>query len=179
MKCLMQTWEQHEAELRGWLRKHLSNPDDVQDLMQELFLKALRQDTQFCGLDNARAWLFAVARNTLIDRARRSKELVELPDDLPDDRASDSGEQPPVESLTACLPRALAELPDDDREAITLCDIDGMSQEAFAKLKGLSLPGAKSRIQRARKRLKTHLETHCQVRYDEVGKVCCFVPRTP
>lgn len=171
----MQAWEQHEAELRGWLRKSLSNPDDVQDLMQELFLKALRQDQQFCGLDNARAWLFAVARNALVDRARRSKQLVELPDDL----ACDSSEQPPVESLTACLPRALAEMPADDREAITLCDLDGMSQQAFAELQGLSLPGAKSRLQRARKRLRTHLETHCQVRYDEVGQVCCFVPRTP
>lgn len=54
-----------------------------------------------------------------------------------------------------------------------------MSQEDYARLKGLTLAGAKSRVQRARKRLRAHLTGVCQVRFDEAGRVCCFVPRTP
>ncbi|MGC1518341.1 MAG: RNA polymerase subunit sigma-70, partial [Azonexus sp.] len=44
---------------------------------------------------------------------------------------------------------------------------------------GISLPGAKSRIQRARKRLRNRLVKACQVTFDDQGEVCCFVPRPP
>jgi RNA polymerase sigma-70 factor (ECF subfamily) len=173
MTCLMRAWDRHEAELRGWLRGRLGNAHDAEDLLQDLFIKALRHDKKFCEIANTRAWLFEVARNALADRLRLKKEQVELPDDL----AAQHEETPAVESLAACLPRALSELSEEDREAITRCDLEGMSQEDYARLKGLSLPGAKSRVQRARKRLREHLSEACQVKLDDAGKVCCFVPR--
>lgn len=175
MNCLMTAWHRHEAELRAWLRGRLGNPHDAEDLLQDLFIKALRQDKKFCQVQNARAWLYEVARNALADRLRLKKEQVELPEDL----AAESDEPLPVDTLAACLPRALSELDAEDREALTLCDLQGMNQADYARLKGLSLPGAKSRVQRARKRLREHLSSACQVHYDEAGKVCCFVPRPP
>jgi len=173
MNCLMRAWDSHEAELRGWLRGRLGNAHDAEDLLQDLFLKAMRQDRKFCEIANARAWLFEVARNAVADRMRLKKEQVELPDDL----VAEHEEPAAVESLAACLPRALSELPEEDREAITRCDLEGMTQEDYARLKSLSLPGAKSRVQRARKRLREHLTEACQVKFDAAGKACCFVPR--
>ncbi len=173
MNCLMSAWHRHEAELRAWLRGRMGNPEDAEDMLQELFLKALRQGKQFCEIDNARAWLFEVARNALADRLRLRKEQVELPEDL----AQEIDEPIPVDTLAQCLPRTLAELSEEDREAITLCDLEGLNQEDYARMKGLTLPGAKSRVQRARKRLRDHLTGVCQVQFDAAGKVCCFVPR--
>ena len=173
MSCLMSAWDKHESELRGWLRGRLSSSHDAEDMLQDLFLKAMRQDRKFCEIANARAWLFEVARNAVADRLRLKKEQVELPDDL----AAEQEETPAVESLAACLPRALSELSDEDRNAITRCDLEGMSQEDYARLNGISLPVAKSRVQRARKRLREHLSDACQVKFDAAGKVCCFVPR--
>jgi len=173
MNCLMSAWESHEAELRAWLRSRLGNAHDAEDMLQDLFLKAMRQDGKFCEIANARAWLFEVARNALADRLRLKKEQIELPDEL----AAEHDEPAAVESLAACLPRALSELSEEDRDAITRCDLEGMTQEDYAHLKGLTLPGAKSRIQRARKRLREHLTRACQVKFDAAGKVCCFVPR--
>jgi RNA polymerase sigma-70 factor (ECF subfamily) len=174
MNCLMTAWDKHEVELRAWLRGRLGNSHDAQDMLQDLFLKAMRQDKQFCEIGNARAWLFEVARNALADRLRLKKEQVELPDDL----VAGHDEPAAVASLSACLPRALSELSDEDREALTQCDLEGMTQEGYAHLKGITLPAAKSRVLRARKRLREHLTAACQVRFDEAGKVCCFVPRT-
>jgi RNA polymerase sigma-70 factor, ECF subfamily len=173
MNCLMTAWHRHEAELRAWLRSRLRSAHDAEDMLQNLFLKALRQDRKFCEVGNARAWLFEVARNALADHLRLKKAQVELPDDL----AFEAEEPAAVDSLAACLPRALSELSEEDREAITLCDLEGLSQVQFAARKGLTLPAAKSRVQRARKRLRGHLARACQVRFDEAGKVCCFVPR--
>jgi RNA polymerase sigma-70 factor (ECF subfamily) len=173
MNCLSTAWTAFEPELRGWLRHRLGNAAQADDLLQDLFLKALRQGERFCAIDNARAWLFEVARNLLADQLRVARDMVELPEDL----AATGDETDTVDTLTTCLPRVLSELSADDREAITLCDLQGMAQAEFAKAKGLSLSAAKSRVQRARVRLRARMSQVCQVQLDESGRVSDFVPR--
>lgn len=175
MQCLIIAWDQHAAELRGWLRHRTGNTELADDLLQDLFLKALRQGERFCELHNARAWLFEVARNLLADHLRLAHHLVELPEDL----AAQVEDMDTVDALTGCLPRVLSELSADDREAITLCDLQGMAQAEFASLKGLSLSAAKSRVQRARVRLHAQMSRACQVQTAESGSVSDFVPRPP
>ncbi len=127
------------------------------------------------GIVNARAWLFRVARNAAADRLRRRRDTVEVTADI----AGEEEEYDVVDRLAACLPRALSELGAADREAITMCDLEGMAQDAFARRAGLTLPGAKARVQRARRRLREHLSQACRVRLDDAGHVCDFVPRPP
>lgn len=173
MNCLTTAWTAHEPELRGWLRHRLGNPAEADDLLQDLFLKALRQGDRFCSIQNPRAWLFEVARNTLADKLRVSRNMVDLPDDLPEPAI----ELDTVDTLAACLPRVLSELSDSDREAITLCDLQGMPQAEFAAAQNLSLSAAKSRIQRARLHLKDRMKVACQVQFDTDGHVLDFLPR--
>ena len=174
--CLNKAWREHEAEIRRFLVHRTGNKHDAEDLLQEIFIKALRQGGDFCQLDAPRAWLFHVARNLLIDRLRLTKEQVPLPEDL---SAESEPEMRPVDELSQCIPRVLSELSPVDREAIVLCDLQGMTQQAYAERLGLSLPAAKSRVQRARARLQAQMVTACQVSFDETGDVCCFVPRPP
>lgn len=176
MRCVTDAWEGHETELRRFLRHRTRSDAEAEDLLQEVFLRALRQKNGLCGIDNPRAWLFTTARNLLIDRLRLAREQVPLPEDL---AAEPADAPPPVDGLAQCLPRALAELSPQDREAIVLCDIEGMTQQDYARHIGLSLPAAKSRVQRARSRLKAHLTEACQVSFDAAGQVEGFVPRPP
>nr|WP_245541818.1 RNA polymerase sigma factor SigZ [Uliginosibacterium gangwonense] len=169
----MQAWHDHERELLNWLTRKIADREAAKDLLHDLFLRAVRQGSRFCSIENARAWLFEVARNAVADQLRRTRETVEVPEDL----VAEESERHPVDSLASCLPRVLGELSSEDREAITLCDLEGMSQEDFAARIGLSLSAAKSRVQRARKRLKNQLTTACQVEHDASGQVCGFVPR--
>jgi RNA polymerase sigma-70 factor (ECF subfamily) len=176
MGCLTRAWRLHKAEIRGFVAHRLGNAAAADDLLQEVFLKGLLQGKAFCSLDNPRAWLFHVARNLLVDHLRLSREQVPLPEGL---CAATEPAFVPVDVLTHCLPRVLSELSPEDREAITLCDLQGLTQKAYATRLGLSLPAAKSRVQRARQRLQSQLVKACQVKFDEAGKVCCFVPRPP
>ena len=106
MNCLTTAWTAFEPELRGWLRHRLGNAAQADDLLQDLFLKALRQGERFCAIDNARAWLFEVARNLLADQLRIARQMVELPEDL----AATADETDTVDRLTACL--LFSHLPD-------------------------------------------------------------------
>lgn len=172
MKCVTNAWDGHEAELRRFLYGRVSDHALAEDLLQEVFLKALREGARFCALDNTRAWLFQVARNALIDYQRTHKLHVDVPDDLSESVETDE----PVVNLSRCLPAALQSLDEEDREIIEQCDLDGMEQQQYAEQNGLGLSAAKSRIQRARKRLRAALHDACNVRYDEQGRVCCFDP---
>jgi len=170
MKCITDAWDRYESELRGFLYNRVKDPDLAEDLLQDVFLKALAENSNFCTLDNNRAWLFRVTRNRLIDYYRTRHIHEEVPEQLPEDKPVEE----PVVHLSQCLPTALEQLSPEDREAIEYCDLDGMSQAEYAEHKGLSVPGAKSRIQRARKRLREALKNACHVVFDEQGRVCCF-----
>lgn len=174
--CLMRAWAEHERSLRAWLLRQLREQVHADDLLQDVFLKAMRRGRHFCSLENARAWLFEVTRNTLADHLRRRRESIELPHDLPAEAREDAA---PLDTLAGCLPRILSELSPEDREVITLCDLEGMSQADYAARVGVSLPGAKSRVQRARLRLREQLTCACKLRLDDQGKVCCFTPCGP
>jgi RNA polymerase sigma-70 factor (ECF subfamily) len=175
-------WRQYQGELRGFFAQRSGSAGAADDLLQEVFLRALMQGQDFSRIDNQRAWLFRVARNLLVDRLRLRKEQVPLPDDLCADTETEMGSDSdlaPVDVLSHCLPRVLSELSADDRQAITLCDLQGLTQSDYARLLGLSLAAAKSRVQRARRRLQAQLISACQVSFDDTGRVCCFVPRAP
>ncbi|EOW9398001.1 sigma-70 family RNA polymerase sigma factor [Vibrio cholerae] len=173
MPCLIETWHLSESELYYWLLKQTGDPDLSFDLLQDTFLKALQQSQAFCDIQNQRAWLYRVARNMLIDKQRRANQ--EHVQDLRDNEPIwEEHELPAVDSLAQCLPKALSKLTESESEIIKQCDLQGLTQHEFAEKNGLTLVAAKSRIQRARQKLKSILQTQCRIRFDEQQRVCCF-----
>ncbi|HHG3549469.1 sigma-70 family RNA polymerase sigma factor [Photobacterium halotolerans] len=171
--CLIETWHLSESELYYWLLKQTSDPDLSFDLLQDTFLKALQQRQAFCDIQNQRAWLYRVARNMLIDKQRKAnqEQVQELSDNT---SIWEEHELPAVDSLAQCLPKALSKLTESESEIIKQCDLQGLTQHEFAEQNGLTLVATKSRIQRARQKLKSILQTQCRIRFDEQQRVCCF-----
>jgi RNA polymerase sigma-70 factor, ECF subfamily len=177
--CVSAAWQAHEAELLGYLRLRLADADTANDVLQDVFVKAMRHGQGFCTLDNPRAWLFQVARNTLVDRARATHPSEPLPDGDDEPAALQDDPPPPVDALATCLERTMAELSDEDAAILGACDLAGQTVRDFAEHHGLGLPAAKSRLLRARQRLRDRLTTVCQVSFGPDGTVAGHVPRTP
>lgn len=173
--CILTAWNTHEHELRVFLLSRLDNQNEADDMLQELFLKLVRQNTAFCAVQNPKAWLFRVLRNHLIDRRRTAKTFVEL--DLNADLPPPSNTPTPITQLESCLLRNLAELCDQDKSVIEQCDLHGQTQQDYALQHQLTLSAVKSRLLRARKRLRDKIIMNCQVQFDEQGQVCCHIPR--
>ncbi len=172
--CLMNAWLNYEIELRRYLRHRLADWDDADDVLHDVLIKLLQQGRRFCAIKQPRAWLFQVARNTLVDRQRAHRIYLPLSDELP---AISLKDHAPLELLSQCLPRVLTELSAIDQLLLTRCDLEGLQQSTLAAQLGLSLPAIKSRIQRARIRLQKRLIAGCQVRFNAAGQICCFTPR--
>ncbi len=173
--CVAQAWQAHESELRGYLRHRIGDADAADDVLQDVFIKAMRQGQGFCDLDNPRAWLFQVARNAVVDRARTLHPTEPLADD---ETVADPGEPElaPVDTLADCLTSVIGKLAAEDAAMLRACDLQGQTVREYAQLCGLSLPAAKSRLLRARQRLRDRLVVDCQVGFDHDGSVCCHQP---
>lgn len=171
--CVVSAWTLHEAELRAYLRHRLGDPAAADDVLQDVFVKAIRQQAAFCSLESPRAWLFQVARNAMVDRARTAHPAEPIEDHADRLEAPGPAALDPVDALAGCLAAALERLPAHDAAILRACDIDGQSQREFAAAHALSLPAAKSRLLRARQRLREELVQACGVRFDGDGRVCC------
>jgi len=112
--------------------------------------------------------------NAIIDHYRTRKETVEVPDTLPAEPDANDGE---IEELKASFRRMIYSLPEPYREAVLLTELDGLTQQALADRLGISLSGAKSRVQRGRSQLKQMLDECCTFEFDRRGKVIDCTPR--
>ena len=177
--CVSSAWQAHEGELLGYLRHRLSDADAADDVLQDVFVKAMRHGQGFCTLGNPRAWLFQVARNSLIDHARSAPPVEPWPEGDDEPAAPEEDGPPAVDALASCLERTMAELPAADAAILGACDLAGQTLRAYAEGHALSLPAAKSRLLRARQRLRDRLTTACQLQFEPDGSVAGHVPRPP
>ncbi|EMR02371.1 RNA polymerase sigma factor SigZ [Cesiribacter andamanensis AMV16] len=84
---------------------------------------------------------------------------------------------PPEQRLAVCLAEMLQLLPEGDRLPLQWADLEGLPQEEVARRLNMSLSGAKSRIQRARIKLRQQLEECCTVALDSGGKITDYYPK--
>ena len=122
---------------------HTRNTHDAEDAMQETFVKALTGLDSLRQPDKLRPWLLQIARRTCVDRLRRRKAA---------DRGLTDVEPPPPadRSQVERLHGAIAGLPAETRETITLYYLDGRSTSSVAAALGISEPAVRQRLFRGR-----------------------------
>ena len=152
--CIAAAWQAHHAELMGDRTHRLSVAATADDVLHDVFVKAIchtvGQGQGFCALDTPRAWLCQAARNTLVDRAQVAHPAEPLPEGA-DERAAPEQKTPaPVDELANGVSGCLDELTDEDAAILRACDLDGQTTWTFAGTHALPLAAAKSRLLRAR-----------------------------
>jgi len=172
MDCVTRAWHQHLAELRGFLIKRLTDRSQVDEILQGVFERVLIKRETFCQLDDPRAWLFTVTRHALVELWRRDHHAEPLPAEL----ATTESDAEPLVALAPCVSRVWGDLSQVDQAVLRLVDLEGVSQNDLAARLGLSPTGARSRVQRARKRLSQILVQRCQVQFDAHGRVTHHTP---
>ena len=136
-------------------------PSETQDVAQETFISAMKSMNSFKGNSAFGTWLYRIAANNCWQRFRKVKaeKLSEMPGENKKGHPSRScvNENALKNELSRAVSKALASLPPDYRIAITLCDIEGLSNaEAAGRIK-VSLAALKTRLHRARGLLKKQL----------------------
>lgn len=172
-------WAEFAPPLRGFLARRVPPGVDPDDLVQEVFLRVIRNLATLRRTDRPEAWLFQIARNALRDslrvRLRRDGRTDTLETDLPAETPED--ERAAEVALAPCLAGMIQRLAEPYRTAITLTSLQGATQTAAAHQLGVSVSGMKSRVQRGRDQLRQMLAACCAVAVDGRGAVSDFSPR--
>lgn len=172
MNPIDQLWREHQAGLRRFVARRMPDMHDAQDILQDVFVRAQESLHQLKSVDRTAAWLARIAANRIIDHYRGRRPTEELYEDL----AAAEPIEDPVAALAPCLPRMIDSLPAAYRDALRLSELDGIPQRVVAQRLGLSVSGAKSRVQRGRTQLRQLVEQCCDV-FTEGGSIVGFEPR--
>jgi len=143
-------------EVSAYARRLSRSQWDADDLVQAAFERAFHKWMDLKEPGRCRAWLFRITRNLHIDRTRSTAARRELRLVEPGDSLAPEPMVPleTVERLTAQeLDAALLKLPDEQREAVLLCDLWGFRYEEIADITDSAVGTVRSRISRARSHL--------------------------
>lgn len=174
-------WEEFSGELRTFIGRRVSRPQDVDDILQ---LVALRL-TQNAEVDRDRktllGWLYAVTRNAITDHYRsaiRRREVAtdEVPERPTVDLSDEADAEQALAGLASCVRPLMQLLPEDQAAAVDIVDLNGVSQGDAARRAGISVSGMKSRVQRGRRALQDLITACCEVSLDVRGAVQEFRP---
>lgn len=172
MTPMTEIWQAHRAALRGYIAKRVREADAVDDILQDVFLKAYTGLHAVKSPGSVSAWLYRIAARVIADHYRSRKSLEILPEQL----AAPAPERDTIAELAACLQPLIDDLPETYRTALVMSEIDGLPQQEVAARLGLSLSGAKSRVQRGREKLRGLLSECCDIETGRRG-VIDYEPR--
>ena len=157
------------GRLRVFIRRRVPDEATADDLTQETLLKVFRSRATLPDAQRLEAWLYRIARNTLIDYYRRRRPAAELPPSLAEEPAEGPDEL--RLAVLRTMQRFLAEMPATYREPVRLAELEGLPLAKIALRLNLSLSAVKARVRRGRAMLKKKLQDCCRFEFDRMGKV--------
>lgn len=149
--------EQARAILAYALRR-VEDREDAADVVAETFLVAWRRLAEVPPGPGARLWLYAVARRTIANLHRSERRRTRLGGRLAESLRTELATRPAPAGEAAEVLRAMAGLSDEDRELLLLVSWEGLSPSEAAKVLEISSLAARSRLHRARRRLRALIE---------------------
>ncbi len=155
-----------------FINKRVQNTSDAEDLVQEVFYKLSKAGNE--EINNIKSWLFSVAQHTVIDFYRKKKpiqdELLEIAEDQKDDNEA-------LRALESCMSTFISHLSEVDQNLLRLSEIEGKPQKEIAEMLNMNYTTVRSKIQRARKRLKNEFTDCCEIHQGNKGSIMGFKNR--
>lgn len=163
-------WTDFHKELKAFILNKTRNSADTDDILQEVFIKIIRNIDKVNQAENLRHYLYGIVRNTINDYFRNRKQVIdksEIEEKLTEDEAQSLN----TTIAECCIKPFINKLPDNYRDALLITEFQDISQRDLAKKMNISYSGAKSRVQRGKEKLKELLIQCCAYKSDTYGNI--------
>lgn len=163
--------------IMGYLARYVGDQGVAEDLWQETLIRMHKGSSSFEGRSSAKTWAFSIATRVAADYLRRPGhntgviELTAVEEPADSDRAID--EQLVINEMNQCVRYVIDSLPEDYRSSLILHDLEGLTAKQVAEVCDCSVASAKTRIHRARLRLKDALNEECAFYHDTDSVLRC------
>ena len=166
-------WLKFSHPVKDFIRNQTHNSDVTDDILQEVFIKIHQNLHLLRDQERVASWVFQIARNTVLNYFRSQKKHLENQESH--QQATEEENHFKENNLNEMVGIWLEEFKKDldpkYQEALQLVDIEGITQVELANRLGISVSGAKSRVQRGREQLKQKLIDCCPVKTDQYGNI--------
>jgi RNA polymerase sigma-70 factor, ECF subfamily len=175
---ITQIHQEFHTVLNNYISKRVNNSTDVEDLLQEVFIKIHGGMSTLHKGESLKSWLFTVTRNTIIDYYRKNgKKNVLLDENYLDENIAEESDVEPGADLQKCIHRFIDQLPDEYRGLIIDSELNGIKQKDLAGKYNMAYSSVRSRVQRGRSRLKEMFLDCCKIEMDRRGNIMDATPK--
>lgn len=171
-------WAEHRRRLLSFVRGRVGDEATAEDIVHDVLARAWGRRSSLRDGGRMMPWLYQITRHAIADHYRASGS-AEGATEPASDRIAAEPEADDVRAraqLSQCLIPLIDSLPPPYRDAVRLSELHGLTQRETAARLGLSLSGAKSRVQRARRKLRERLLACCEVELDGAGVIRDYEP---
>jgi len=170
-----QIWKDYHQRLHSFIQSRVYDKSAADDILQEVFIRIHSRLSTLRDSNRIQSWIYQITRNAIIDHYRTQQRTVQLPKSLSMPERNPNNEV--RKEIASWFLPMINRLPDRYRQALMLSEVDGLTQKEVALKQGLSLSGAKSRIQRVRAMVRKMLLDCCHFDFDRQGKVMEYQPK--
>ena len=165
-------WDEYRLALKAFLHTKVNNPDDVDDLLQEVLLKSFVNLASLKDTASIKAWLFQIANHSVIDFYRKNGKKTEQIDvENEEDQVLDNTIKA---ELSHCVQPFINALPEAQAELLKAIELDCVSQKKYAEQKGIPYSTLKSQVKKARSELKVLFDQCCHFQEDKFGNLMSY-----
>lgn len=166
-------WSEFNNGLHQLICRKTNHHDDCHDILQDVYIKIILNIGKIEKAENIKSYLLKIADTTVIDYHRAKSSSAGK---IYNDSQSLQSFDPEIDKLSltladCCLRPMIESMEPIYRQALIMTDLEGMTQKQYAEEAGISLSGAKSRIQRAREKLKNVILNCCTYTFDKYGNI--------
>lgn len=163
-------WTDFHKELKAFILNKTRNSTDTDDILQDVFIKIIRNIDKINQAENLRHYLYGIVRNAINDYFRNRKLIIddtEIEENLTEEDAQSLN----TTIAECCIKPFINKLPDNYREALLITEFQNVSQKELAEKLNISYSGAKSRVQRGKEKLKELILKCCAYQSDKYGNL--------
>jgi RNA polymerase sigma-70 factor (ECF subfamily) len=162
-------WGTYRTTLYRFILRRVNNPVMAEDLVQDVLIKVYERLNTLKDQEKILSWMYQITRNAIVDYYRQQRPTEEIDQGVIVEEID--LEEDVEQELAQCLWPLVNQLPATYQQAVKMAEFEGLTQKEIAQKQGLSLSGAKSRVQRGRKLLKEMLLECCRIEFDHRGRV--------
>jgi RNA polymerase sigma-70 factor, ECF subfamily len=167
-------WDNLYPRLVAFVYTKVKDKQTAEDIVQDVFIKVHTKSHQVKEVRKIAGWIYQITRHAITDYFRSTSKALE-----PVNVDWETPEQEFNDCVAVCLKALLITLPEKYRMALELTEMENLSQQELAERLQISYPGARSRVQRARKLLREKLDRLYRIETDPYGNIILCENRIP
>ena len=166
-------WNEFNNALLFFIKKRVKSDEDAKDLLQEVFIKISQKDYSFSSSSQLTSFIYKVTRNTIIDhwrsQGKNSGRVISLDFDPGDNITEEVKTE--FSTVVDCIHKMKSVIPEKYSVVFDLYEDQKLSHKQIAEKLNISVSGSKTRLQRAREKIKALLISCCKIETDKYGNI--------